>query len=491
MAELSYYDILAKLVSVAKGFSNEIYNIFPAITDNVSKPLLQEIIVKCHITIVQNEALFSRWLWVFSENSVDIEDVNRYVIDILSKEKETRTKMNSFKILYLIGGLNGFLMTSLYHKSKHGTIKESGILNNNSNECGIALFKKAKALWEHRSGGTEKGLNYTNLLSNFYVQDLKMKEKSGYKYENIWCLQDFKTEIEQIQDNKALTIGMTGLSDLKPFKIILGENGLNNTFKVQLLPEFEEQIIPKIISIIKKACKDSVDILIFPEMLGSKKINGKIQDTLFELYCNEIKTPLFVIAPSVWDSNKNELTVFNHTGEEILVQPKFVPYQHEEDGVKYVEDLEYNSTIKVLHIDGLGRVIFPICKSFISPSFKDITEVTKPLLILCPSYSTGYYDFEVEANSFSSVDCNVVWSNCCRALKHPKDTSKITDTKVSDTAKNKEPLLGFITQNGNIYKPMEVFSLDECCKEYNENGCKNDCLKKGEINFKVNSDSKK
>lgn len=484
MDELTYFDILAKLVGIAKGFPNEIYEKFETIDYSKIESPLHKILIKNNITVPKN-CISSYKLWKFSKDSTDIRRIDKYIDTILNKEKKPKTEIDYFTILFLILGLNYFLMQYLYIQKTHDSMKKEGLLNNNSKECGIALYKNINALWEHQNGGKEAGLTCFNLASNFYIRDLSIQEKYQYNYEDMWYSSEFELLVDQLRENKVLKIGMTGVSDLRPFRIILGKGEYENNFEVQLLPTYEEYIIPKIIKIIQKACEESVDILIFPEMLGSIKINDKIKNTLNELSFSGQRTPLLVIAPSVWENNKNELSVFSNIGQKLLTQQKIASYIHLEDGVKYKEALNKTSEINVLHIEGLGRLTFPICKSFISPIFKSITEVVKPLLILCPSYSTSHHSFETKANAFASTDCNVVWCNCCRALKHPNDSSKNVDNKVSDKAKKDDAILGFTTQFGNIYEPvMDTFKLEENCKKYNKNGCEEICLRIHKISFK-------
>ena len=85
MAELSYYDILAKLVSVAKGFSNEIYINYPVITSkkrgflekSLSEGLGKRLEMPLTEFLIQNDDTVKNHINVYMDNLIHMYEENK------------------------------------------------------------------------------------------------------------------------------------------------------------------------------------------------------------------------------------------------------------------------------------------------------------------------------------------------------------------------------------------------------------------------------
>lgn len=111
------------------------------------------------------------------------------------------------------------------------------------------------------------------------------------------------------------------------------------------------------------------------------------------------------------------LSVFGNTGEKIGEQHKQTQYEDKKLNAR--EDLrEAGTNILVLHIYGIGRVCFQICKDFLTDYADIVIKALKANLILCPSFSESAATFNAAKNIAVGYNCRVVWINCCSAFRN-------------------------------------------------------------------------
>lgn len=196
-------------------------------------------------------------------------------------------------------------------------------------------------------------------------------------------------------------------------------NGTRGFFGVTGLKE-ADVVQDKLQAAILEACRRDVDILIFPEMLGSGEVLGRdFFDRVEELAADEgLPMPSLILFPTWWHDHRNELHVMDGAGGTSCVQQKQYPFVYtDEDGCSYAEDLQNGErVIHVVHVPGLGRLTFPICKDYLQEEYRRLmAETLRSTFLLCPSYSPGKTQFDLAAPGQIQYGCYTVWVNTCAA----------------------------------------------------------------------------
>ena len=147
MAELSYYDILAKLVSVAKGFSNEIYINYPVITSkkrgflekSLSEGLGKRLEMPLTEFLIQNDDTVKNHINVYMDNLIHMYEENKKINN--GSLKGCTQKDIAYIILDLMSGFNVALADRIETIKTNGYTNKSP-LNNNWNDCGLKLYPR-------------------------------------------------------------------------------------------------------------------------------------------------------------------------------------------------------------------------------------------------------------------------------------------------------------------------------------------------------------
>ena len=177
-----------------------------------------------------------------------------------------------------------------------------------------------------------------------------------------------------------------------------------------------------------RACRNQADIVMFPEMLGDEsffQLGGKhakrIDDLIDKAIEMGLSLPLLILMPTWWHEGHNELYIFSGKGELECIQRKFVPFifRETDTNLEYVEDLvDVAPEVQLVHIDGLGRVAFMICRDMLEANYgKMLISALRSTLILCPSFSPHKTAFDLKDGLGRPNGCYIVWLNTCSALK--------------------------------------------------------------------------
>lgn len=197
-----------------------------------------------------------------------------------------------------------------------------------------------------------------------------------------------------------------------------------------------------------RACENDADILVFPEMLGDEELlePDSSFSHMLDQFGQEARdrgwaAPYLTLAPTWWHEGQNELHLFLHTSDRLAVQQKQHPYLHEieadgnassadapADAPKkaggqppppghYLEDLrDPLPEILLLHIPGLGRVAFPICKDFLMDDYQNLLVRTlRTTISICPSFSSAKTLFSLSGSAHIAYGCYTIWLNTCSA----------------------------------------------------------------------------
>lgn len=175
-----------------------------------------------------------------------------------------------------------------------------------------------------------------------------------------------------------------------------------------------------------EACQRSAGIAVFPEMLGDagllepdKPCSDAIAAMIREAEDQERPAPYLTLIPTWWHDGQNELYVISNGNERLCVQQKQHSFTLEENGVKYMEELAGpNREIQILHIDGLGRFTFPICKDLLVQDYSDLLiRRLHSTFVICPSFSPKKTQFKLTSLKGRPYGCYVIWLNTCSATE--------------------------------------------------------------------------
>ncbi len=347
-------------------------------------------------------------------------------------------------------------------------------LNTNFMQKKIKLLPRYECLWEHKNRGIYYGLgiNNTILKHSYYI---KCDDSDEYNIKSIIV----KPTLENIfQDSPNLVIGVSPVTNKNVLET--EENYIDNEWRFDVKGLKDEQLIKeKVFDILKEAIEKKVDILIFPEMLGT--------DDLVKDVCDYLETdgngyPKFTVLPSIWKNNKNESVVVDSIGDVVFRQNKHERYfyeksikEGEEEKIKVWENITSDKNIYILHWKGIGRIVVAICKDYIQTGYTDyLIQKLHATLILSPSFSTGSYGFQTTVSRGQIYDCNTAWVNTCAAFK--KDSE-------SDENSN---MIAIITNYGNNNtretreEKFEIYKKDICL----DSSCNKVCLCKRNISIK-------
>ena len=290
-------------------------------------------------------------------------------------------------------------------------------LNDNCAETGIIILKRSTCAWHVRNIGScmEK------LFRNFYY----IKKPASIRISN-YFLQRFSV-LRNGKKNLRAAISPLTKEELvifsKPYdRMNIRTKQKQHYFRVEGLKN-TEWLEQEIISNMEYAGTLGVDILVFPEMLGSQEMLDNVLEFFRRNY--EKKVPPLVVFPSIWEKTENDRNNTNVScllldGKEVMFkQNKRIRYCMG-DEIKILEDINRDSqmtdVLNVLHIDGIGRICIIICYDYLHSDNREmIKELLQPTLICCPSFSTGSFNFQILQENGYYMGCNSIWCNTCSA----------------------------------------------------------------------------
>ena len=294
------------------------------------------------------------------------------------------------------------------------------VLNTNRESVGVGLLPRCSCVWErkhrlvHRYNHLESFLYNILLLENTVLGDLIDKH---------YFLK--KDLFPNFASRNALKIAATPLSLKRNFKVQLVDQDKVQYFNISYdSPSFEEdnELIWKKIW---TAAENESDIVVFPELLGNSEMMDYVSRKIKSLSpADAEKIPSLIILPSYWEKNRNVVTVLDKFGNLICKQNKQNPFRKEFGGVGYLEQINPNLVVNILHFEGIGRIAILVCRDFLTTGYMEqLMRCFKLTLIIVPSYSTGSYDFRRSFDLCAHEDCNVVWINACAALTKGKEAN--------------------------------------------------------------------
>ncbi len=308
-------------------------------------------------------------------------------------------------------------------------------LNTNRDITKIELFPRYPCNWND----PKKHSGIKSAMKNYSYNDIDKNKE--YK------VQHYILKENPLSDKRFIRIAVSpytnadvlGVSDVcndKQQNVLqitgIGSDNLGHTVRDGYYLD-HRGMIRRLNACIQKASEQDVDILIFPEMLGTTSI---IQEGLSKMLELEYSTmeharPFMVLFPTLWSQTDEKCTNALNVGitgaiadaegvSASFVQEKQNAYLKKLGSFSgKLEDITGNGVVNVLHIPTLGRIVFPICADFLNEDYRNfLLENLAPTLILCPSFSQGFDEF-IQSTALSGPNrCHIIWCNSCAAIHH-------------------------------------------------------------------------
>lgn len=294
------------------------------------------------------------------------------------------------------------------------------VLNTNRESVGIGLLPRCSCVWERK----HRLVHCYNHLESFLYNILVLENSVlGDLIDKHYFLK--KNLFPNFAKRNAIKIAATPLSLKRNFKVQLEDRDKVQYFSIAYdslsFDSDNELIWQKIWT----AAENESDIVVFPELLGNCEMVDYVSRKIKALSSAEAdKIPSLIILPSYWEKNRNVVTVLDKFGNLVCKQNKQNPFRKEFGGVGYLEQINSNLVVNILHFEGIGRVAILVCRDFLTTSYMEqLMRCFKLTLIIVPSYSTGSYDFRRSFDLCAHEDCNVVWINACAALTRGKEAN--------------------------------------------------------------------
>lgn len=352
---------------------------------------------------------------------------------------------NKEELVFLVRYLDSFLGDAFladylidddWHKIEY--------LNRNYLECGLCLLPWLKCDWEHphRDASTSYSIYY--YMKNFYY--FHVSDLSSYRVNNILMPKDYFKNAHTRGELRIMVSPLTSEKVIELTEIYTRDNA--NYISVKPV---EGSIGRKLqffsADVLKRASFEEVDLLVYPEMLGTDAVVEQISHELDEgpeLLDNSF--PRLTICPTIWKKHRNSCKILDDEGREVCEQYKHhgvdmkqpaAPRDSTVCGVDVgepiaKEDIESDRTIQILHCNGIGRIAVVICKDFLVTKYlRILAEKLRVSLILVPSFTARSYHFSVLAAKYADLDCNVIWVNTCSA-RWLKENSETKDPRIEN-----------------------------------------------------------
>ena len=413
---------------------------------------------------------------LFKENSCVFREIASDEMDEGDWNRVETFAANSeepFLLIELLLGIDGALRNRVRMEIEiFRTCNTISSLNSNFEETKIYLLPYMEALWERKSRGRQHSYDINGYLGNFiFIDEQELRKFSINDIRHVWLS---SLLFQTAKDRGYLRVGFSPLS--RHLKLNVSEYYKDNIryFSVDSR-ENSEKVKQLVLSVLEKAKKEKVDILLFPEMIGSTGLVDAVTERLENYFGGEEEEyPSLIFLPSVWENHQNFVVVLTRDGERICTQKKQYPYDGpvEPGQETAIEDIDPDRTLYLIHCRGLGRIAVMICKDFLMEEYLDLVlQILKARLILVPSMSTGEYDFKTHANVCEHLDCCVIQCNCCSAEK-----------MIEENQRDKLNTIGYVLKSGKNQNPRYVnipsdgiiqITKPKLCRE---GGCEEACL---------------
>lgn len=144
----------------------------------------------------------------------------------------------------------------------------------------------------------------------------------------------------------------------------------------------------KIQKILMNFDDNGADIAIFPELVMNDTSEKEIKNFIIQNNFNNLK---LIFLGSSWNNKQNEAILINTQGTILLRHKKKVPYKSysKTDKCYYEEAIEFDNTINLVDIDGIGRIAYLICADYNDDALNTICSLMHTDFIFVSAYSNS------------------------------------------------------------------------------------------------------
>lgn len=383
--------------------------------------------------------------------------------DLKAVFEQCQGENNSGRLLDLVEKLDAALEKQLRREfeSRQGEHTEE-CLNSNWNTYRVGLLPRCGCRWERKHRGSQHRDRIDNFLHNFLLID--------YRGWTEWRIEHHflpASLFARAEEEGKLRVAFSPLKREDDFEVseydILEEQRFSIEYTGQA--DADADAVKKRID---RAAEKGADILLFPEMLGNTDMEKLISEYLQNPgWLNRGSPPALIALPTIWSGHTNTACLLDGTGSVVCRQEKQYPYALRES---VLEDIRPEPTVHLIHGEGVGRIVILICRDFLTEDYLSaVLADLKATLLLIPSYSTGYHDFEMKLGKLLAEDCCAVWVNACSVLQRSAP---------------EERRMGMVLRSGKArLKSGEHVRCFECPGNCTEGVCTGDCLEVCELYY--------
>lgn len=201
---------------------------------------------------------------------------------------------------------------------------------------------------------------------------------------------------------------------------------------------------------------EKIDILFGPEMNGSSSLDSEIRKLMYRSHITD-RPPLAILCPSYHNLNNNikinSSTLYTKQNnsvskQKVLKNTKSIMSGKNQNNRPIVEDIDDSKKmLNILHIKGLGKICFLICKDYIEDYIINLITILNIDIIIVQCYTNSIKRFEEKIKELYANNHIAIIGNSC------------------STEKEKIDRLIYINSNGTI-------KSCKCTNECNYSHCK-------------------
>lgn len=177
----------------------------------------------------------------------------------------------------------------------------------------------------------------------------------------------------------------------------------------------EDKALEHLESLMKKLNEEQVDIIVFPEMVFTSRMEKWLEE-----YLKKNKTSfILIISGSKWENKSNKTRVYNGNGfilnEQIKINPYHITGKENQAGdTEGIVVRSEEAEVRLLDIESLGRVSTPICVDFTIDEYFNSLKDSGVNVSFNPACTGSLHDFHANAEKLGSANRGVVFvSNSC------------------------------------------------------------------------------
>ena len=282
-------------------------------------------------------------------------------------------------------------------------------------------------------------------LFNYYVHDVAKEKFTPIIHR--FTKSDADIVSQRLNNKKKekkghfLTVGLFPLWGGNPNKTLnikYTNNTSNNTYYIKEMVDCSEiKLQTRFIQAITQCEAKGVDIVIFPEMIMTRKILLAIIEHIKKIPAERL--PVLMVMGSIWETSeekgtldkRNVSVVLSCWGEAVIEQRKLTPFCYEKPGHDYGSSNNPwhkevlsggDQSIHIIDIEGIGRFSTNICIDVKNSQLITLLKRLRVDVVLAPAFSRSR-ELKDELKSLTSGYWSIVLlCNSCSALYDTDDS---------------------------------------------------------------------